>query len=115
MGHYCYLTHYLMPKLKNRGKKSALIFVSSSGADVPLPFMATYAATKIFNHHFAQCLSYEVYEDGIDVLSLKPMEVQSGIIKTEPSGMSVISASECVSKTLDKLGHDIETRGSWKH
>ena len=61
-GPYCYLTHYLLPQLSRRHseKRSAIIFVSSGGADIVLPFFSTYVATKSFNSHFAKCLSYEL-------------------------------------------------------
>ena len=117
MGPYCYLTHYMIPKLKKRevGKRSAIIFTSSVGADMVLPYLSTYVATKSFNNHFAKSLSYEVYDDKIDVLSLKPMSVYTGMNPTKPSGISVITAAECVSGSLDKLGYEVETLGSWKH
>ena len=116
MGPYCYLTHYMMPQLKKRaGKRSAIIFTSSVGAQMVLPYLSTYVATKSFNNHFAKSLSYEVYDDKIDVLSLKPMSVYTGMNPTKPKGISVITAAECVSGCLDKLGYEVETLGSWKH
>ena len=117
MGPYCYLTHFLIPKLSSRGegKRSAIIFVSSTGADIVLPYLSTYVASKSFNNHFAKSLSYEVYEDKIDVLSVKPMSVFTGMNSDKPSGIRVITAADCVSGSLDKLGYEIETRGSWKH
>ena len=62
MGPYCYLTHFLIDKLAQRevGRRSAIIFVSSSGGDLILPYLSTYVATKAFNDHFAQSLSYEL-------------------------------------------------------
>ena len=115
MGPYCYLTHFLIQKLANRESRSAIIFVSSTAAHFAVPYFSTYSATKIFSDHFSRNLSYEVYEDKIDVLSVKPSAVQTGINTMKPSGLSIISAAECVSGSLDKLGHDIETLGSWKH
>ena len=55
MGPYCYLTHFFMKNLSNRGngKRSAIIFVSSSGADLVIPYISTYVATKLFNDQFA--------------------------------------------------------------
>ena len=62
MGPYCYLTHFMVKSLSNRenGKRSAIIFVSSSGADIIVPYLSTYVASKQFNDQFAQSLSYEL-------------------------------------------------------
>ena len=62
MGPYCYLSHFLIPKLSNRESRSAIIIVSSNAATYSaVPYFTTYAATKTFNDHFARSLSYELY------------------------------------------------------
>ena len=55
MGPYVYLTHFLIGKLSKRGngKRSAIIFVSSSGADLTVPYLSTYVASKLFDDQFA--------------------------------------------------------------
>ena len=43
------------------------------------------------------------------------MSVTSGLNPDQPSGIRVVSSAECVRGSLDKLGYDLETKGSWKH
>lgn len=43
------------------------------------------------------------------------MSVSTGMNPSKLSGINVITPADCVSGSLDKLGHDIETKGSWKH
>ena len=45
--------------------------------------------------------------DKIDVLSVKPMSVSTGMNTEKISGIRVISPADCVSGSLDKLGYDI--------
>ena len=93
-GPYCCLTHYLIPQMSNRtvGKRSAIIFVSSAGSDIVLPYFTTYVATKSFESHFAKCLSYELCDEKIDILLVKPMSVNSGLNPDQPSGIRVVSS-----------------------
>ena len=41
--------------------------------------------------------------------------METGLNTNKPSGLGVITAAECVSGSLDKLGYETETMGSWKH
>lgn len=41
--------------------------------------------------------------------------METGLNTKKPSGLGVITAAECVSGSLDKLGYETETIGSWKH
>lgn len=65
------LTHrYLGPMRKNR--RGTIINVSSAAGFQPLPFMATYAATKAFVSSFSEAIAEENAAFGIQVLTLCP-------------------------------------------
>lgn len=57
IGPYVYLTHELLPRLKKREKKSAILFTSSNASSNVRPYMAAYSASKTFNDIFAQRLN----------------------------------------------------------
>lgn len=65
------LTHrFLQPMLER--KQGAIINVASTAAFQPVPFMATYAATKAFVLSFSEALWEENRPHGIQVLALCP-------------------------------------------
>ncbi len=78
------LTHAAIPQMKQR-REGALIAVSSIAAFQPLPFMATYAATKAFNFSHALGLRFELAPFNIRVLSVNP-----GPVETEFAGVARI-------------------------
>ena len=70
------LTHALLPCMLHRaeeaGARAGLIIVSSVVGHVPMPFFATYAATKAFDLAFAEGLAEEISDRPIDILALCP-------------------------------------------
>lgn len=67
----CQLAHCVLQQMKERGS-GALITTSSVAAFQPLPYMATYAATKAFNFYHSLALHYEYKKHGITVLAVCP-------------------------------------------
>ena len=65
------LAHAVLQQMKARGS-GALITTSSVAAFQPLPYMATYAATKAFNYYHSMALHYEYARHGICVLAVCP-------------------------------------------
>jgi len=65
------LTQRYLPSLVERGA-GGIINVSSIAGFVPLPYMATYAATKAFVLSFSEALWAEVKDRGVTVLALCP-------------------------------------------
>lgn len=55
--------------------------VGSTGALIPLPFIALYVATKVFLDSFSQSLALEYAAEGIEVQTLLP-----GYLATKLSG-----------------------------
>ena len=65
------LTHAYLKRMRGR-KSGTIINVSSAAAFQPIPFMATYAATKAFVSSFSESIAEENRSFGIRVLTLCP-------------------------------------------
>ena len=65
------LTHRYLPQMRTR-KSGVIINVSSAASFQPIPFMATYAATKAFVTSFSEAIAEENRPFGIKVLALCP-------------------------------------------
>jgi uncharacterized protein len=65
------LTHHYLQGMRER-KSGKIINVSSAAGFQPIPFMATYAATKAFVSSFSEAIAEENRPYGIQVLALCP-------------------------------------------
>lgn len=65
------LTHHYLVKMRER-KSGTIINVSSAAGFQPIPFMATYAATKAFVSSFTEAIAEENSPYGIKILALCP-------------------------------------------
>ena len=65
------LTHRYLRKMRER-KRGTIINVSSAAGFQPIPFMATYAASKAFVSSFSEAIAEENRPFGIQVLALCP-------------------------------------------
>lgn len=65
------LTHRYLQKMRERNS-GTIINVSSAAGFQPLPFMATYAATKAFVTSFSEAIAEENRPFGIHVMALCP-------------------------------------------
>lgn len=65
------LTHTYLVKMRQR-KAGKIINVSSAAGFQPIPFMATYAATKAFVSSFSEAIAEENRPFGIQVLTVCP-------------------------------------------
>lgn len=79
------LTHALLPAMIERaraeGGRAGLIVVSSTVAFVPMPMMATYAATKTFELSFTEALAEELRDAPADVLLVCPGATRTGFFR----------------------------------
>lgn len=108
------LTRRLLPGMLQRARASrrraGLIVVASTAAFTPVPFFATYAASKAFDLHFTEALADELRSEPIDVLALCPGATRTGFggeAGSEPS--RVLGASEprdVAAAGLAALGRD---------
>jgi 17beta-estradiol 17-dehydrogenase / very-long-chain 3-oxoacyl-CoA reductase len=67
-----------------REKRSAIVNLSSVAGEYPLPFISVYSATKAYNDFFSQSIEME-YSQKIDILSVKPLYVESNMSKMKKS------------------------------
>ena len=65
------LARQLLPGMRARGR-GQIIVVSSAAAWHPVPFMATYSATKAFELHWVRALGEELRGTGVRVLAVCP-------------------------------------------
>lgn len=65
------LTHRYLQKMRER-KRGTIINVSSAAGFQPIPFMATYAASKAFVSSFSEAIAEENRPFGIHVMALCP-------------------------------------------
>ena len=70
------LTHGYLAGMRERGR-GTIINVSSAAGFQPIPFMATYAATKAFVTSFSEAIAEENRPFGIQVLALCPGSTQT--------------------------------------
>lgn len=104
------LCHALIPQMKNR-RSGAILAVSSVAAFQPIPYMATYAATKGFNFMHAMALRNELSEFGIKVVTLcpGPTATEFGGVARVPghvTGMFRDSVETVVAKAISALEHN---------
>lgn len=106
------LTRALLPDMLARAeaarRRAGVIVVASTAAHTPLPYLATYAATKAFDLFFADALAGEMAGLPIDVLALCPGSTRTNFFaraefdKGEPSPMA--SADRVARQGLAALG-----------
>jgi short-subunit dehydrogenase len=76
------LTRRLLPgmlqRARQRQRRAGLIIVASTAAFAPVPFFATYAASKAFDLNYTEALAEELRGEPIDVLALCPGPTRTG-------------------------------------
>lgn len=70
------LTRLFLPKMIER-RRGYVMIVASTASYQPVAYMATYAATKVFDRFLAEALAHEVKEYGIKVSALCPGPTES--------------------------------------
>jgi short-subunit dehydrogenase len=71
-----YLTNLFLPRMVAR-KRGDILIVASTAAYQPVPYLSTYAATKVFDRYLAEALAEEVKRHGIRVSALCPGPTES--------------------------------------
>ncbi len=80
-----HLTRLYLPAMLERGRGWVMI-VSSLASFQPMPYLATYAATKAFDRFFAEGLAAEVAGRGICVAALCPGPTESEFFQVSRAG-----------------------------
>ena len=78
------LTHHYLKPMRER-RRGTIINVSSGASFQPIPFFATYAASKAFVSSFAEAIAEENRPFGIQILALCPGTTKTGFF--EASGI----------------------------
>ncbi len=115
------LTTTLLPALQ-ASAPSAVVHVSSQAAYQPVPYLAVYAASKAFVHHFSLALHEEQRGQGVMVQTLVPAptdaEVDALAGTLASAGVQRGSAADVVRASIDGLnrGAAVATNASgiWK-
>lgn len=70
------ISRALLPGMIDRARetrqRAGMIVVSSTASVSPIPYLATYAATKAFERHWGEALAEELRSEPIDILVLCP-------------------------------------------
>lgn len=114
------LTALYLPPMRER-KSGAIINVASTAAFQPVPFMATYAATKAFVLSFSEALWEENRAHGVKILALCPGTTDTNFFNAagvdHPPMRIVQTAEEVVDTALRALhkgkGHVISGWGNY--
>ncbi len=101
------LTQRFLVPMRER-KRGAIINVASTAGFQPVPFMATYAATKAFVLSFSEALWEENRPYGIKVLALCPGVTETGFFEAahmeqRPPGRIIQTADDVVDTALRGL------------
>ncbi len=85
------LTHRYLQKMRER-KRGVIINVASTASFQPIPFMATYAASKAFVRSFSEAIAEENRPHGITVSALCPGPTETNFFSASRINENVKSA-----------------------
>jgi short-subunit dehydrogenase len=91
-----------------QGPRAGVINVSSAAAFGPMPFFATYAASKAFLLHYTEALAEELSDRPIDILALCPGATKTRFFERagiEKPGFTMHEPDRVVREGLQALGH----------
>ncbi|HVJ32062.1 MAG TPA: SDR family NAD(P)-dependent oxidoreductase [Terriglobia bacterium] len=106
------ITRALLPDMLKQARDSrrrcGVIFVASAAAFMPLPYFATYAASKAFLLHYAEALAEETSHEPVDILALCPGATETQFFARagveRPNFTSLHSAERVAREGLQMLG-----------
>ena len=81
------LSHRFGKAMATRGR-GGIINIASNSAFQPLPYMATYAASKAFVLHFGEALQHELSPKGVRVMTACPGPTATSFFEGTPTTMS---------------------------
>jgi uncharacterized protein len=97
------LTHHFGTAMAARGK-GGIINVASNASFQPLPYMATYAATKAFVLHFSEAIRHELAGGGVHVMATCPGPTATSFFEgtsTRMSSKDMDNSESVVRRTLE--------------
>ena len=108
------LAAQLEERYKKKKIRSIIINLSSMVAHFATPGQANYPATKIFDDLFTKSIYYELKPKGVDVLTVRPGFVSTGINNMPVTFGKVTTADICARGILSKAT-SFETYGANLH
>lgn len=96
-------THHFANQMLQR-RSGGIILLSSIVSWQGVPQAANYAATKAYVQSLAEALSRELLQQGIDVLSSAPAQVNTGFMQRANMQSDGADPKVIAKKTLDALG-----------
>jgi hypothetical protein len=94
------LTHRFLPPMRER-KAGTIINVASTAGFQPVPFMATYAATKAFVLSFSEALWEENRPFGIQVMALCPGVTETAFFEASRMKRPPVRTSQTPEQVVD--------------
>jgi hypothetical protein len=94
------LTHRFLQPMRER-KAGSIINVASTAAFQPVPFMATYAATKAFVLSFSEALWEENRDHGIQVMALCPGVTETDFFQASRMKRPPVRISQTPEQVVD--------------
>jgi len=85
-------------------KKGYILNIASTAAYQPLPFMASYGASKSYVLHFSEALSKELEDYGVVVSCLSPGATDTGFFKVANAGNKGIFSRKMSARKVAKIG-----------
>lgn len=104
------LTRGLLPSMLARGR-GGVVNVASTAAFQPVPYMATYGATKAFVLSFTQALATELEGTGVRAMALCPGPVRTGFQRAAGIPRPGLSAAELTALQTVERGIAAYERG----
>jgi uncharacterized protein len=98
----------MLRRAEQRKVRAGVINVSSAAAFTPMPFFATYAASKAFLLHYTEALAEELSDRPIDILALCPGATKTRFFERagiEKPGFTMHEPERVVREGLQALGH----------
>jgi short-subunit dehydrogenase len=96
------ITHHYLQQMRER-RRGTIINVSSAAGFQPIPFMATYAATKAFVTSFSEAIAEENRPHGVQIMALCPGPTETRFFEAskidEPYGVKGTQTPEEVVET----------------
>ncbi|MEJ7848094.1 MAG: SDR family oxidoreductase [Pyrinomonadaceae bacterium] len=95
------LTHRYLTKMRGR-KSGTIINVSSAAGFQPVPFMATYAASKSFVTSFTEAVAEENRPFGINVMALCPGPTETNFFEaSEIDDATILKGRQTVEEVVE--------------
>jgi len=115
------LTGALLPPMLRRGR-GMFVFIGSTSGRKPVPFLATYAASKAFLHHWALALGEELRGTAVRSLLVIPGFIATGFHEREglpaearPSqGQAPEAVARWVADAIERRRGGVLVVGRWR-